>query len=669
MIIGTAGHIDHGKTALVRALTGAEGDRLKQEKERGITIELGFSYLPLEDGLTLGFVDVPGHERFVHTMVAGASGIDYALLVVAADDGIMPQTREHLAIIDLLGITRGLAVITKADLASPERLAAVRAEIEKTLAGTALEAVEIVAVSVRTGAGIESLQERLATAGRATGSQRQACDPACFRLAIDRVFTLSGVGVVVTGTVLSGAVRGGDPVVISPAGLTARVRTLHAQNREVPVGQAGDRCSLNLVGPEIAKHALHRGDMVLAPAMHAPTDRIEASLRLSDGKEAPPIRQWFPVRLHHAAAAVGGRIVLLSEQTLAPGQSGEVQLVLDQPIAAAAGDRYVIRDVSARHTLGGGRFIDLRPPARHRRTPERALQRAALALAEPRAALTALLNAPPHVTDLTTFVRDRALPPRLASELAISLGLVLLEQGEICLAIAADRWNGFLSLVAGQLAEFHGENPDLQGIGRERLRLSVRPRLPVRFFALALQRAAADGKLVLDGAFVRLPSHSARLVPADELAWAETAPLLGGEARFRPPRVRDIANHTGRPEGEVRRLLKLASRVGWADEVAHDHFFLRDTVREMVAIASFVAAQSPGGAFVAAQFRDRMENGRKVAIQILDFFDRHGITVRHGDLRLVDQRRLDLFGEEVPLSGPADGRESSPVGRADFKSA
>ena len=255
MIIGTAGHIDHGKTALVRALTGAEGDRLKQEKERGITIELGFSYLPLEDGLTLGFVDVPGHERFVHTMVAGASGIDYALLVVAADDGIMPQTREHLAIIDLLGITRGLAVITKADLASPERLAAVRAEIEKTLAGTALEAVEIVAVSVRTGAGIESLQERLATAGRATGSQRQACDPACFRLAIDRVFTLSGVGVVVTGTVLSGAVRGGDPVVISPAGLTARVRTLHAQNREVPVGQAGDRCSLNLVGPEIAKHA------------------------------------------------------------------------------------------------------------------------------------------------------------------------------------------------------------------------------------------------------------------------------------------------------------------------------------------------------------------------------------------------------------------------------
>jgi len=638
VIVGTAGHIDHGKTALVRALTGVDGDRLKEEKARGITIELGFAYLPLADGPTLGFVDVPGHERFVHTMVAGAAGIDFALLVVAADDGVMPQTREHLAIIDLLGLSRGLVVISKADLAGPERIDALRGEIAALLAGTSLDGAEILALSTRSGDGIAQLKERLAEAARAFVSVREAERAMGFRLSVDRVFTLSGVGVVVTGTVLSGTVRAGDEVTISPAGLSARVRSLHAQNAQAAEGKAGDRCSLNLAGPDISKEAIHRGDMVLAPSLHAPTSRIEASLRLDTVPKG--LKQWFPVRLHHAAAEIGARLVLLSDDTHA-----DVQIVLDRPIAAAIGDRFVIRDSSAQLTLGGGRFLDLRPPERKRRTPERAAIRAALALPDPTAALAALLDTPPYACDLAAFVRDRALPPQASAKLAADLGLVTLDR----FAFSPKRWAEFLAGMTEALAAHHQAHPDQQGLGRERLRLAVKPRLTAPLFTLATQRATAEGRIAPEGSFLRLPGHKARITEADEAAWAEFAPLLGGEVCFRPPRVRDIAAETGRGEQEVRRILKVAGRMGWVDQVAHDHFFLRDTVQEMVAIAADIGAQSPDGWFVAGVFRDRLEAGgqvvgRKVAIQILDFFDRHGVTARRGDMRRIDPRRLDLFG-------------------------
>src|ERR1700761_2737529 len=264
MIIGTAGHIDHGKTALVKALTGVDGDRLKEEKARGITIDLGFAYLPTADGPVLGFIDVPGHERFVHTMLAGAGGIDFALLVVAAEDGIKPQTLEHLAIIDLLGIARGLVALTKADLVAADRLGEVTAAIGKAIAGTALEAAPILPVSTVTGQGIDELRAALVAAANET-IDRSA--QARFRLAVDRVFTLAGVGVVVTGTVLSGSVSAGDHVLISPSGLSARVRSLHAQNRPATTGRAGDRCALNLSGDHIAKDSIHRGDVVLDPEL------------------------------------------------------------------------------------------------------------------------------------------------------------------------------------------------------------------------------------------------------------------------------------------------------------------------------------------------------------------------------------------------------------------
>jgi selenocysteine-specific elongation factor len=656
MIIGTAGHVDHGKTALVRALTGIDTDRLKEEKARGITIDLGFAYMPTPDGTVLGFIDVPGHERFVHNMLAGAGGIDFVLLVVAADDGIMPQTLEHLAIVDLLGVCRGVVALTKVDLVSAERRRAIVADIVQALEGTGLARSEIMPVSIVSGEGLERLRAKLFAEKEAT---RKRAAAGRFRLAVDRSFSLTGVGTVVTGTVLSGLV----------SGMAARVRSIHAQNRPADRGEAGERCALNLTGDGITKDAIRRGDVVLDLDLHAPTDRIDASLRLLSS-EAKPVAQWMPVRLHHAAAEVAARLVLLGDRPIASGEHGRVQIVLDRPIAAAAGDRFVLRDTSAQRTVGGGRFLDLRAPTRKRRTAERMAQLDSHAIENPESALIALCECAPYYVNVTTFVRDRALVASEAEHFAAGLGLHSIPVQRSCFALSSERWLELERGVIATLTGFHAGNPDLPGMGMERLRLQLEPRLPAPIFAAALQGLSRAKKLSLDGAWVRLPEHEVRLTDAEEGLWLRVRPCIAGEQRFRPPRVRDICAITGTSESDIRRLLRLLSRIGKVDEVAPDHFFLRSVVAEMVEIAADTAAKSSDGQFTAASFRDRLDNGRKVAIQILEFFDRHGVTLRRGDLRRINKHRLDLFhrrpDEQSELSQP--GRESSPVGRPDFKS-
>ena len=639
MIVGTAGHVDHGKTALVRALTGVDGDRLKEEKARGITIDLGFAYLPLPDGHTLGFIDVPGHERFVHTMVAGAAGIDIALLVVAADDGVMPQTREHLAILDLLSTRRALITMTKVDLATPERLVEVHAEIREATKATAFAGADILAVSSATGQGIDALRERLVAEARALDERS---DEGRFRLAIDRAFTLPGIGVVVTGTVLSGVVRLRDALLISPSGLPARVRSLHAQNQPVEIARAGDRCALNLTGEGISKDAIHRGDMLVDPLLHAPTDRIDARLHLLPS-EPRAVEPWLAVRLHHGATEVGARIVPLEGQQLRPGHSADVQLVLDRPVAAAVGDRFVLRDVSARRTMGGGQFIDLRAPERHRRTPARQAERAAWRIDDPQKSLAALLDASSSGRDLDAFARDRALSAAALQEIVATLSPLVFDAGEERIAISDTQWQRFVAAVIERLEGFHAAYPDLQGMAREKLRKAVKPELAPDAFALALQHADLANRVLRDGAFVRLASHAMQLTASRQTQWTAVAPLLGGETRFRPPRVRDIAGVLSLPEADIRQLLKLVARMGLVDEVSHDHFFLRTTVHEMLQIAADIQARAPDGWLAAAPFRDRLDCGRKVAILILEFFDRHGVMLKRGTLRRIQPRYLDLF--------------------------
>ena len=664
MIIGTAGHIDHGKTALVGALTGVDTDRLKEEKARGISIDLGFAYLSAPDGSVLGFVDVPGHEKFIRNMLAGATGIDFVLLVVAADDSMMPQTREHLAIVDLLGIRHGVVALTKADLADEPRRADVASEIAGALSTTGLADAEIIPVSTVSGEGIDALRAALVAAAMAF---RIRAANGRFRLAVDRSFTLSGTGTIVTGTVMSGAVAVGDRVMVSPSGLPARVRSIHAQNRTTMRGQAGERCALNLAGEGVSREAIARGDMVLDPELHAPTTRIDASLRVLAG-EARPLAHWTPVRLHHAAVDIGARVALLDDDPIAPSGEARAQLVLSAPIAAAVGDRFVLRDTSARRTIGGGTFLDLRAPARKRRTAERRALLDAHAIADPARALAALLACPPGHVDIDAFARDRTLTSTEMDAIAASLEAVVLASAGMTLALSRATASDIKGRIVTALATLHSDRPDASGADVAQLRRATAPKLAPYAFLAMLQMFAKAGDIALDGAAVRLPSHAARLKPQDQKTFAQIAPLLSGAERFRPPRVRDLAAALALPEQQVRALLKQLARMGQLDEIAPDHFFLRGTVAEIAHLLPALAAGVPNGEFSAAQLRDRLDNGRKVAIQILEFFDRHGLTARRGDLRRINPQRLDLFGGPPAGEAPAVGREASPVGRPDFKS-
>ncbi len=657
MIVGTAGHIDHGKTALVKALTGVDADRLAEEEGRDITIDLGFAYTQFTSDRTTDFVDVPGHERFVHTMLAGASGIDLALLVVAVEDGVMPQTREHVAILDLLGIHRCIVALTKADLADDARRSVVEQDVRTLLSTTSVVPDAVVPVSIITGEGIDALRALLRVAEAEMPTRAR---DGRFRLAVDRCNTLLGTGVIVTGMILSGSVAAGSRVKVSPSGFSARVRSLQSQNRSAASGHAGQRCALNLACEGVQIAAIARGDMLLEPSLHAPTMRIDADVRLFE-TEDEAVGEWFPARLHHASAEVGVRVLQLGN-AVALGKQGPAQLVLDRPLAAAVGDRFVLRDVSAQRTIGGGRILDLRPPQSKRRTPERFAQLDALRHDDPARALTALSSVAPFVVDLTAFGRDRALSETQMADIAATSDLITLPTGDTQSALSRPQWQRFAESVNGVLLGFHGENSDAQGISREKLRLACEPRLPSPAFLVALQMLGREGRIVLDGAFVRLPGHTVHLSEADEDLWHGIAPRLDSETRFRPPRVRDLAGELVVSETEIRRVLKSCARLGRVDEIAHDHFFLRATTAEMAGLVRACSSQSDGGGFTAANFRDRMDNGRKVAIQILDFFDRHGVTLRNGDLRCLNPHCADLFGA---LAG--DGRETFPVGRPDFE--
>jgi selenocysteine-specific elongation factor len=629
MIVGTAGHIDHGKTALVKALTGVDADRLKEEKARGITIDLGYAYSDLGDGRQLGFVDVPGHERFVHNMLAGATGIDAALLVVSVAEGIKPQTVEHLQIVDLLGLDRGIVAVTKADLADDDKILERMAEIETLLASTSLKGAEIVPVSALTGQGVDELKAKLLALGEsgkgATGFAR---------LAVDRCFVLAGAGVVVTGTVHAGEIKVDDRLLLTPSGLEARVRSLHAQNRPAQVGRAGERCALNLTGPRLSKDAIRRGDWVVSPELHAPTDRPDVRLHVLPS-ESHPLKHWSPVHVHLGSAHVMGRVALLEGDRLAPGDTARAQLVLEDKLGALAGDRVILRDPSATRTVAGAVVIDPFGPPRNRRSQRRLAELAALGEADADV-LPKLLRLESGFVETGRFGQSRNLRPVDVDRLLQAAGGTKLEGFGFLAETLADARKD----IVETLAAHHQSKPDAPGLQPERLRVGLRKRWPAPVFKALLDQEVRAKTVLVDGPFLRLPGHSLTLGPRDEALWKKISAELVRE-RFKPPRVRDFATAHAVPEAEMRRLLQRLAKVGRVVEVAPDQYFLRPTVAEMIGIA-----HGFGHDFSAAEFRDKLDNGRKVAILILEFFDRHGITIRRGDLRRTVPQKLAQFGPQ-----------------------
>ena len=641
MIIGTAGHIDHGKTALVHALTGVDTDRLKEEKARGITIDLGYAYIPLPNGEVLGFVDVPGHEKLIHNMLAGATGIDFVLVVVAADDGVMPQTREHVQILDLLGLDHGAVVMTKVDRVAPGRIDEVAQEIQALLAGTPLANCPLFPLSSVTGLGVAPLYQYLEGLAERIGARQ---GPGHFRLAVDRCFTLAGTGTVVTGTAYSGEVRVGDRLLLSPAGIPVRVRGMHVQNRRAELGRGGERCALNLAGVQVSKECIHRGDWIVAPPLHAPSQRMDVRLRLLAG-EVKPLHQGMPIHFHLGAADIMGRVTLLEGDTMRPGQEILAQIALHRSTLAQHGDRFVLRDPSARQTIGGGIVLDPHPPARGRRKPARLAALRALETDRPEEALARLLQAADIPLDLTVFQRDWNLRDADAEALWSTVPMVRIQRGDGWLGLAFEAWDALGESALAALSGLHQSASDLPGATAAQLRMQLPQRPPLEVLEARLAALRDAGRLARHGPWFHLPGHRPQLTLQDTENWKKMAPLLmAGD--FQPPRVRDIAQELGMDEKEVRGLLYRVARTGQAFKVAHDHFFPREIVGRLAAAAEDLGHELADGRFTAAQYRDRIDVGRKLAIQILEFFDRSAFTRRQGNLRSIRQLSEATFGAD-----------------------
>ncbi|MEW6764696.1 MAG: selenocysteine-specific translation elongation factor [Pseudomonadota bacterium] len=626
MLIGTAGHIDHGKTTLVKALTGVDADRLPEEKARGITLDLGYAYTPLADGSVLGFVDVPGHEKLIRNMLAGATAIDFVLLVIAADDGPMPQTREHLELLDLLGLAQGAVALTKIDAVAPQQLEAALREVAELLAGTGLAGSPVFPLSSRTGEGLADLRTHL-VATAANGHPRPAGGR--FRLAIDRSFTLSGVGTIVTGTAHAGAIAVGDAAVISPPGLKARVRSMHVQDRPAEHGQAGERCALALRG-DFEKKDVTRGMWLVDPALASPLSRFHGELRVAAGQK--PLTNLQTVHVHLGTDDILGRVALLDCKKAEPGDTALVEILLERETLALRGDRFILRDAGAQRTVAGGRVLDIFPPTRHKRTPERLALLDVMRADDPAIILGHLAPQAEAGIDLNRFALSWNLREEEAEALWQRAGLRVIRDGETATGLSRAAWETLKTRLLEALARDHENAPDMIGIEPGRLRRMTSVSLPRSAFNALVAELLESGAIMQTRTWLHLPEHRAIVSPSDHEQFAELKPLLDASP-YNPPRVRDVANATGTPEHLVRQLFKRLARAGELYPVAHDHYFTASAVAELADIVRRLNDEH--GAACAAPFRDILYpdggGGRKVAIRILEFFDRIGYTRRVRD--------------------------------------
>ncbi|WP_334353937.1 selenocysteine-specific translation elongation factor [Enterobacter hormaechei] len=610
MIIATAGHVDHGKTTLLQAITGVNADRLPEEKKRGMTIDLGYAYWPQPDGRVLGFIDVPGHEKFLSNMLAGVGGIDHALLVVACDDGVMAQTREHLAILQLTGNPQLTVALTKADRVEEARIDEVRQEVLAALSEYGFKDVALFVTVATEGRGIDALRNHL----QQIPSREQASHHR-FRLAIDRAFTVKGAGLVVTGIALSGEVNVGDTLWLTGVNKPMRVRGLHAQNQPVEQAHAGQRIALNIAG-DAEKDQLNRGDWLLADAPPEPSERIIVSLQTHT-----PLTQWQPLHIHHAASHITGRVSLL-ENDLA-------ELVFDSPLWLANNDRLVLRDISARETLAGARVVMLDPPRRGKRKPEYLQWLAALAQTrDDKSALDIHLER--GAVDLAAFAWARQLSGEGLRLLTQEPGFIQAGNSLLNAPVAA-RWQ---RKVLSTLATYHEQHQDEPGPGRERLRRMALPMEDDALVLLLIENMRESGVIASHHGWLHLPEHKAGFTAEQDAVWQKVAALFGDE----PWWVRDLARETNTDEQLMRQVLRHAAQQGMIVAIVKDRYYRNDRI---VAFANLIRELDQArGSTCAADFRDRLNVGRKLAIQILEYFNRIGFTRRRGNDHVLRDAQL-----------------------------
>jgi selenocysteine-specific elongation factor len=626
-IIGTAGHIDHGKTSLIKALTGTDTDRLKEEKERGISIDLGFAHLDLPDGTSAGIVDVPGHERFIKNMLAGAHGIDLVLFTVAADDGVMPQTEEHLDIVHLLGVKMAIFVITKADLVPPARIAEVEEEIDILTLGTALEASPKIAVSSVTGQGVAELKDRI---GQILKSHSKPAPSGYFRLPVDRAFVLQGHGVVVTGTALSGETKVGEQVRCLPGDHLFRVRSLQVHGKPVDSAGWGQRVAMNLTGPDRADIA--RGHVICHEKIFLVTDRFDARLEVRPAA-TKGIKNHQRVRVHLGTAERLGKIVILSAgEKIEPKQSAYCQITISEPLPALRNDHFIVRDETAQKTLAGGFVIN--PWAKRHKRGERELPNRLEAL---------------HRGDLTrlteTFLDESesfALPidaihqflnvkeETIRDAIDAMKGLrVLSGEGERVYT-TENKWRRLREQMLGILKEFHAGHSLLPGMDMEELRGKLLYQLSPKIFRVVVEMLLAEKAITKEESLLRLASHRVQLGGQEKTLMEKIKKILG-EQPLAPPDLREVEKQAGVPRNRLNEVIRLLEREGSVVRVTTDMYFLTSSIDQLrTTLKKFLTEK---GEMTAASFRDLIGSSRKYTIPLLEYFDRDGLTIRIGDIR------------------------------------
>jgi selenocysteine-specific elongation factor len=617
VILGTAGHIDHGKSSLVKALTGIDPDRLKEEKERGITIDLGFADLSYPDGLTVGIVDVPGHERLVKNMLAGAGGIDLVLLVIAADEGIMPQSREHLHICNLLKIKSGLIAITKADLIEKDWLELVEDEVKKFVKGTFLEGASIVPVSSKTMVNIELLKEKIREAALNVDPKPTK---GLFRLPIDRVFTLKGFGTVVTGTAISGSISLDEDVDVLPSNIRSKVRGLHSHGKPIATAYAGQRVAINLQG--VDKEDLNRGDEVVVPGRLTPTKKIDAKVELL--ADAPVLKSKTLVHLHLGTSETTARIILFGSNELKAGESCYGQFRLRDPVIAMAGDRYIIRRFSPVDTIGGGEVLD---PLSYRRSYKEGLEDLVTFEKGTLSEKIAVKVKRSGIHGITVLIIDGWIKAEIPSikeairELKEKGILIQMED----MLIHKTAFDSFREKTKKLLDDFHKKNPLKPGMLKEELRakLTLEPRL---FGHLV----SSLKDIVLDKELVRLATFKAALSGGDETVQARILALLE-KTGFQPPTKEELSQSLKIDQKRFADILKLMSKEGSLIRINESVYLTSSTYKTMIEDLRSFFSKKPD--MTVAEFRDVLQTSRKYALPFLEYLDSNKITLRVGDVR------------------------------------
>ena len=647
MIVATAGHVDHGKTRLVQALTGVDTDTLAEEKRRGLSIDIGFAYLPVAEAPSIGFVDVPGHQRFIRNALCGLGASDVVLLVVAADDGPMPQTREHLAIVDLLGFRSGAIVISKSDRVSAARIDTVRRDLRELCAHSVLRDWPVFVLSAASGQGIEELQRWLVQRAHQPSAALQGdesgdtVDASPLRLPVDRVFEIRGAGLVVTGTVFAGEVKPGDSVTIAGSDLQLRVRGLRVHDAQSDCGRPGQRCALNLAGQGLRKQLIKRGCWVTSAQVAAPVERFDARIRIVN--DCPrPLRHWTPVHLHLAAAESGARVALLEGTTIAAGQEGLVQLVSKRPLGAACGDYLIIRDQSACHTLGGGRVLDIFPPRRGRALPRRLQWLDHVAREPVDEALCELLASSAGGVDLAQFAANRNLAAGRLEEMIQAVTVLVLEIDGRRLGFAAAVVATHEAAVLQDLQRCHQQRPDAAGFGIDVLLAGANKGISRGLLRVLLERLRQQGKVGMTAAGYALAARQATPGPRQAAHWQAIEATLT-ENGLRPLTLDELSLATALSLAQLKPLVDQLSRAGKLVRLSPRLLLLPRQLARLQQLLQQLQAAAADGLFSVAEFRDASGIGRNRCVEFLESLDARGITRRRGQGRCLLPAADELF--------------------------